>query len=38
MWMRRVRRDNQDFLRVFIRHESLDSKPSATSWHDYRRR
>jgi hypothetical protein len=38
MWMRRVRRDNQDFLKVFIRHESLDSKPSATSWHDYRRR
>jgi hypothetical protein len=37
MWMRRIRRNNQVFLKVFIRHESLDSKPSATSWHEYRK-
>lgn len=37
IWMRRVRSNNQESLRVFIRHESLDSKPSASSWHDYRK-
>jgi hypothetical protein len=39
MWMRVVRgRDNQAVLKVFIRHESLDSKPSASEWAEYRRR
>jgi len=38
MWMRRIRKDNQEYLRVFIKHESLDSKPSATDWYEYRRR
>jgi hypothetical protein len=33
MWMR----NNGANLRVFIFHESLDSKPSAQSWHDYKK-
>jgi hypothetical protein len=38
MWMRVVHRDNQTILKVFIKHESLDSKPSASEWAEYRRR
>ena len=38
MWMRRIRRNNQEFLKVQIKHESLDSKPSATSSFEYRRK
>ena len=38
IYMRRISRGNEIFLKVFIRSESLDSKPSATSWHEYRRR
>ena len=38
VFMRRIRRGNEIFLKVFIRHASLDSKPSASSWHEYRRR
>jgi hypothetical protein len=37
IWMRRVRVGNQEFLRVLIKHQSLDSKPSATSSYTYRR-
>jgi hypothetical protein len=39
MWMRVVHgRDNQTILKVFVKHESLDSKPSASEWAEYRRR
>ncbi|MEP6918533.1 MAG: hypothetical protein ABJC89_23025 [Acidobacteriota bacterium] len=39
MWMRVVSgRDHQNVLKVFIKHESLDSKPSASEWAEYRRR
>jgi hypothetical protein len=39
MWMRVVNgRDNQSVLKVFIKHESLDSKPSASEWAEYRKR
>jgi len=32
MWLRR----NGNNMRVWIYHKSLDSKPSAESWHDYK--
>jgi hypothetical protein len=39
MWMRVVRgRENQQFLKVAIKHESLDSKPSVSEWAEYRKR
>jgi hypothetical protein len=38
MYMRVIRRGNDTLLKVFIRHKSLDQKPDATSWHEYRRR
>jgi hypothetical protein len=38
MWMRPVRSDNQEVLKIIIKHESLDSKPSATSSYIYRRK
>jgi hypothetical protein len=37
IWMRRVRVNGQVTLKVFIRHESLDSKPSAEDWYYYRK-
>ena len=37
VWMRAVTRDGQPHLHVLIKHESLDSKPSSTSEHWFRR-
>jgi hypothetical protein len=36
IWMQRVRQNDRDFLKVFIRHEAPDSKPSGSDWEDYR--
>lgn len=38
IFMRRVRRTDQEVLKVGVRHKSLDSKPSSVDWYEYRRR
>jgi hypothetical protein len=39
MWMRVVRgRGNQEVLKVGIKHESLDAKPSVSEWAEYHKR